>query len=74
MNIPFLNFAGHNCTHCGSADASRSKRRGIFELALLHYSSWRPYRCNVCDHRFYARAKHPEASAHRTIAPPVRHL
>jgi hypothetical protein len=72
LNIPFLNFNDRSCTRCKSIDASRSKRRGV-EMALLTFSSWRPYRCNVCGRRYYARAKHPEAEAKRTIAPPVRH-
>ena len=41
------------CPYCGSVDVHRSKRRGFFELFLLSILPLRPYRCAVCDWRYY---------------------
>ena len=40
------------CPHCGSAQVSRSRRRGIVDT-LLMVVLLRPYRCLKCDGRSY---------------------
>ncbi|PYU35316.1 MAG: hypothetical protein DMG28_03245 [Acidobacteria bacterium] len=41
------------CPACGSAEAHRSKRRGLFELVILRLLFLRPYRCEDCGTRHY---------------------
>lgn len=41
------------CPRCKSSDVHRSRRRGLFELAMLRPLLVRPYRCWCCYHRHY---------------------
>jgi hypothetical protein len=52
-----------NCPLCHGKRIHRSKRRGIFERRVLAMMFVRPYRCDLCDHRFFHRsvAAHPGA-------------
>jgi transposase-like protein len=45
-----------NCPRCHSKRIHRSRRKGIFERKVLAMMSVRPYRCDLCDHRFFRRA------------------
>jgi ribosomal protein L37AE/L43A len=41
------------CPNCGGSSVHRSMRRGLVEL-LSHFLLFRsPYRCPVCDSRFF---------------------
>ncbi len=45
-----------NCPLCHGRRVHRSKRKGIFERKVLVMVSVRPYRCDLCDHRFFHRS------------------
>ena len=45
-----------NCPLCHSKRIHRSKRKGIFERKVLAMMSVRPFRCDLCDHRFFHRS------------------
>jgi len=38
------------CPNCGSVDTYRSHRRPLEYLLLM----FKPFRCRICRHRFYA--------------------
>jgi transposase-like protein len=42
------------CPRCRSGDIRRSRRRGLLEWLILRLLLVRPFRCAVCDRRFYA--------------------
>ena len=51
------------CPCCGSRRLSRSHRHGLVERYVLSVLRMRPYRCDVCDSRFYKRINRANAAA-----------
>jgi hypothetical protein len=45
------------CPNCAGKDIRRSRRQGFFERYLLPVARLRPYRCDDCDQRFYAKRR-----------------
>jgi predicted RNA-binding Zn-ribbon protein involved in translation (DUF1610 family) len=43
------------CPHCGDTAIRRSRTRGMVDRLYRLIINWRPYRCQVCSHRFMAR-------------------
>ena len=41
------------CPRCRSNDVRRSLRRGAFEFLVLPLLLLRPFRCRICDQRYY---------------------
>jgi len=52
------------CPSCGSSEVSRSKRKGLLELALNSIFNIKPYRCLKCDYRHF-RLRPDTGHAHR---------
>jgi DNA-directed RNA polymerase subunit RPC12/RpoP len=46
----------HHCPYCRSVEISKSRRRGAIEKYLFRAIGMRPYRCSICDARFFAFA------------------
>jgi len=42
-----------SCPACGGHHVRRSRRNGLVERVLLRVVFIRPYRCLLCDKRFY---------------------
>jgi transposase-like protein len=58
-----------NCPFCASANVRRSRRRGIMER-LTSWAGRRPYRCQICMHRFFSSEPYyPKAYAYATPLP-----
>jgi transposase-like protein len=56
------------CPNCGSTNTRKGSRRRTEELVLNRMKFQFPYRCQDCDHRFFAlRASLPDK-----YAPPKR--
>jgi hypothetical protein len=51
--MDLLHTSERICPCCGSRRLSRSHRRGLIERYVLSALRMRPYRCDVCDSRFY---------------------
>jgi hypothetical protein len=51
--------AKHKCPSCGSENVRHSGLHGPFDRLLLLFRI-RPYRCQECDYRFYARRSLPD--------------
>jgi ribosomal protein L37AE/L43A len=49
------------CPHCHSKAIRRSKRRGMFESSVLSLIPVRPFRCKLCDYRFYGVTSQPDS-------------
>lgn len=49
-------MGGRQCPLCGSSSLRRSRRKTLIEKILLPLFGRLPYRCEQCDHRFYAAA------------------
>ena len=47
----------HSCPNCGSASVRRSARIGFIEKIVYRMLALRPYRCAVCETRFFDRAR-----------------
>jgi ribosomal protein L37AE/L43A len=45
----------HKCPVCRSGAVNRSHLRGLFDKLLFLFFRVRPYRCQECDRRYYAR-------------------
>jgi len=58
------------CPSCGSERVSRSHRRGLLERYVLSYLRFFPYRCDVCDIRFYRRIATSSGVPEASIAHP----
>jgi hypothetical protein len=52
-----------NCPQCRSIETSRSHRRGTVERYLFTVIDVRPFRCLICDARFYSFARFDEETA-----------
>ena len=46
----------HSCPNCGSESVRRSARIGFLEKVVYRLLALRPYRCAVCETRFFDRA------------------
>jgi hypothetical protein len=51
-----LTFFFQRCKWCGITDAHRAQSRGFAEQRLLRIFGVAPFRCNLCDFRYYAFA------------------
>jgi hypothetical protein len=51
------------CPNCRSVETSRSHRMGPLEKYILGVLGLRPYRCMICDLRFYAFSRFDEESS-----------
>lgn len=66
------------CPECHSLDVRKSSRRGVFESFILRLFLLRPYRCEICDSRYFglffaARTKeNGEVSKRETLIVPVQ--
>jgi hypothetical protein len=47
-------LVAQRCPICGSTEARRAPRRGVFERLVLSSLAIRPFRCQECANRFYA--------------------
>ena len=45
----------HSCPNCGSESVRRSLRSGLIENVFYRLIGLRPYRCTVCETRFFDR-------------------
>lgn len=41
------------CPHCGSREIHRSHAHGIIERHIVRAFRFYPYRCELCERRFY---------------------
>lgn len=59
-----------NCPICHSEQIRRSRRRGIVERAILAMVFVRPFRCEICDFRFFhwSITRNPNSSQSATIS------
>ena len=57
------------CPVCRSTQIHRSKRRGTFERRVLALVFVRPFRCEMCDHRFFRGSLAARPIAFRSAGP-----
>ena len=58
------------CPKCGWHNVRRALSKGLIDCFLVKFS-YSPYRCRVCNHRFYRRASgplHAGQEIHRPLA------
>jgi hypothetical protein len=67
------------CPECHNLDVRKSSHCGILESLILRFFLLRPYRCEICDCRYYGlifaariREKKDEASKQDPLAVPVQ--
>jgi hypothetical protein len=56
------------CPNCGSARIHLSKRKGILERVILASLFVRPFRCELCDERFFRHTFATDPNGTRTAA------
>ena len=55
------------CPSCGTSSIRRSRRKGLLEFLLHQLLSISPYRCRVCDERYYRHSSHQlESASHKS--------
>ncbi len=67
------------CPDCYGLNVRKSSRCGLFESLMLRFFLLRPYRCELCDCRYYGlisaariREKEVEAPKQESLAVPVQ--